>query len=247
MLNKKEEYILSKITTMIKICTKNGTIIGRATGFFCKNESDELFLVTNNHVINRSKYIKIYLTLRNNITNEIEFKNYLFDISDKILKHNKYDLCVIKFQQLFENLKTLNYIPIISYIPYSGICKDFSAFNKIEKLLMVGYPGSIINNENNFPVIRECSTSSGLCDSFDEKEIFLTNITSNKGASGSPLFHINEFGKVQLVGIHFEGYYEKHPIYINTNRQYYKRKIGHIETPIGIGASIKSSVLLELL
>lgn len=244
-MDKRQEHILFKTTTIIKMITESGKTLSSGTGFFCENKDKQVFLITNNHVIKRSSHIKLRLTLTDIALGYIEHKNIIIDLGKDIHQHTEYDLCAIPFSNIIEELKLQGKKLNIVAVPYSGITQDFSIFKHIEKVVMVGYPNSLINNDINYPIIRNGHTATGLCDTYEGKQEFLINIPVYGGSSGSPIYYIDKNEKVKLVGINYANHNEKK--YIYQNRLYHKKIIGSIYIPNGIGYVIKSNILIELI
>lgn len=248
-MNKQEEHILLKTTSIIEMCDVHGKLLGGGTCFFCQNSQNTIYFVTNNHVIEKSNYCYLYLSINNQNTNTGKHEWVFCNLENKIKKHPQYDLCVIDFTEIYNNIVAQNKTPIITCIPISTMCSNYNNFNHIEEIYMVGYPNEIINGGINYPIVRKGITATGICDSLNGTEAFIIDIPVYGGSSGSPVYFLTKEGKVSLVGITAEKYYEKNYVYIkddNTNN-YIKNKNQYVRVPNGLGYAIKANIILDLI
>lgn len=237
-MEKQIESILLKTTSIIHVFFNN-QYLRSATCFFCKNFKGDMFLVTNNHAIESATSIKLVLTLIDGSITDIEI-----EIKGKVFKHVLYDICVIRFSSIYNILLEHKFPLYLGFIEQNGIVSDFSSFNRIEDIIMVGYPNSIYNESANLPIVRKGITATGLCDKYNNFDLFVIDIPTFGGSSGSPIFILNNNEPI-LVGINFRNYIDKIPI--NKNRMYHKRFIGTVNVPNSLGIAIKSNILLELI
>lgn len=131
-MNKSTETILLKTTSIIYMYN-NSRLSGSATCFFCQNEKEEKFLVTNYHVLRNATNIKIKLTSKKGINYDLPIT-----LGDDIIMHKYYDLCVINFTSIYNDIVSNIFEPILGFIQFNGIVQDFSSFNRIENLIMIG-------------------------------------------------------------------------------------------------------------
>lgn len=247
-MDRQGEDILLRMTTIIKKYDPSFTKIkATATGFFCRNKSGNIFLVTNYHVIKNSDYFMLYLSL---ICNKGKIKineNVALTIdknSQDVIINEEYDVCIIAVKNLCEDLRKNGIIPNIAHIPYTGFVNDFSNYNHIERVMIIGYPNSLINGIPNLPLVREGITATGMCVKLEDKDQFIINIPVVHGSIGSPVFRINENDKLELVGIVTHLYYEETKVKdINDPN----KTIGIVKMPNGLGRVTKSNIILELL
>lgn len=246
-MDKHEEHILLKTTAYIKPCDKNQKILGYATCVFCKNDDGTLYFVTNNHVIEKSQYFLLYLTIKDEINNKVYNTSVFCECNENVIKHPKYDLCIVNISSVCNKLISENQIPIISYIPLNYITTDFSSFNHIEEIYMVGYPNRLINLDINYPIVRKGITATGLCDKLSNEDAFIIDIPVYRGSSGSPVYYISNDKKIKLVGIVTSKYYETNNIFKDNGDQINEDKSQFVYVPNGLGYAIKANVILELL
>lgn len=255
-MDKNAEFALLKMTTIIKEYDDSFTKhLYNATGFFCKNENEELFLITNYHVIKDSINYKIYITLFHKNENGETIRITNEDISFTIDKNDinsvrinaEYDICAISFTEIYNKLIADSKYPNIAFVPFHGLVIDFSDFNHIEELLMIGYPDAIINEDINLPIVRKGITSTSLCSQLDGEERFIINIPVFPGSSGSPVFYnkVDENkDKLRLVGIVTQYYHATFDVVQEDND---KNVIGKVKIPNGLGRVTKSNILYDLL
>lgn len=200
------------------------------TGSILQHKS-KLLLATNAHIINNANNIYIYCLLYNKDNDKSREMKVKID-SSKTVYHNKYDLCVINLSnQLNEDDK---YKIIYHPLDVSMIPSDYSLFDNILQLYMIGYPNCIRDTTYGMPVIKSGISSTLLSIDYDQNQEFLADIGGIKGSSGSPVFTIYE-NKLYLVGINYESFnYIKK---INNN---------NIPLPTGISKILKASLLLDM-
>ncbi len=228
-------------TTSIVYRYNNNIYKGGLTCFFCQNSKGHLYLVTNKHAFENVNMIMLLLSTQNG-TEEIKLT-----LGTDIRMHPKYDLAVIPYSKIHHDIISSGKIPNISTINPSGIVSDFSNFHAIEDILMIGYPDSILDRKNNSPIVRKGVTATSLCEHYNGDDLFITDIPTFWGSSGSPIYYINEKNEPFLIGINCRTFYHKIPIYKNKNRKYHSKIIDEIIIPNDLGLAIKSNILLELI
>lgn len=184
------------ITTSFILRIKNGEEKGSATGFFFLNEKDEqIYLVTNKHVIYGDKYfkkettpeidkIKLYLhTNRNNLSENEYFEIDLFNENNKLwLEYNdvNIDLVLIPI-----NIDRKKYV--IAHTD-KNIIDSKNIVVKFEKIFVMGYPYGWFDRKNNLPVTRIGHLSSPFKVPFSGQPIMLGDVETHNGMSGGPVF-----------------------------------------------------------
>ena len=246
MLSKQEEHILLKTTVYIRMCDSNNKQLGAATGFFIWNEKkNKWYLITNNHVINKSNLCALYLTVIDNGMQKNE--TVIFDTTNKVIQHQDYDLCLLDITKEHDDLISANKIPIMTFVPFDKITTDFSSFKHIEDIYMVGYPNELINANINYPIVRKGITATGLCDNLNDEHAFIVDIPVYGGSSGSPIFYIDSNNKVKLVGITAKKYYEEDNLFeLDNNGKFIENVNKFIKVPNGLGYAVKANVILDL-
>ena len=205
-----EEFLL-KTTSLVRMCTEQDDCIYSGTGFFIKDNTDQLYLITNNHVIEKSNFCRLPLTLLDKRDNSIIYKDVFCRIKGYIQKHNSYDLCVVNLTHEYLDLLHKNYEPLISPLLLDNIVKEYDDFHHIEEIYVFGYPNVMINRGYNYPLVRKGITATGLCDTIDHdhREMFIMDIPGFSCSSGSPVYFINKNEEYKLVGIMTGGFHQE--------------------------------------
>lgn len=229
------------LRTTVLITIKKGSSIISGTGFLFSSHQN-IFLVTNKHVIAGAK--------------EIELKFYgqhgFIAMENHFSASQQYDLAVCELINIPPSVRTLT----PSNIPTRKQVEDFDA---IEDILFIGYPTGIYDRHNNSPIARKGITATPIALDYEGKYQFLIDASIFPGSSGSPVFHISQGGspfrareivhgepvQVFLLGIIAEGYVYGRttescsvppPVPVTTTRQM-----------IDLGVVIKSSEIIKLI
>lgn len=179
-------------TTLIKAYNYEKNICNTGTGFFCKDE-ENYYLISNKHIVDGCT--------------EFEFKVPMYG-DDKIVttkikidpsSHSLYDIGVIGINAVMSS----NYKYNIKFIEISDFYNDqpFKCSN-IENIIMLGYPQGMKGDPLGCPIIKSGITATPISKKYNDQEIFLTDILSFPGSSGSPIF-IKYNDSYILVGIHY--------------------------------------------
>jgi len=166
---------------------------GIATGFFFIDDEENLYLVTNKHVIYGDRYYenpeaeinKIKLVLHTdpqNLSQNEEITVNLFDGENKNwLEHEDQDFDIVLIPL---EINRQNYV-ILSidkgWIDTTNIVVGF------EKIFIMGYPYGWYDISNNLPVTRIDHLSSPFKIPFQGKPIILGDIETHPGMSGGPV------------------------------------------------------------
>ena len=129
----------------------------------------------------------------------------------------------------------------------AGIFVNYDELDFIQEILMVGYPDGIIDLVTNNPVVRTGVTATPIRHKYNNQEIFLMDIPSFWGSSGSPILIATEAGKIRLVGINFETELNERPVYDKTYKDSTKNIIGYVRIPNDIGRAVNSKIIKEML
>jgi len=189
--------IVLTVTLILQIY--NGGTIGSATGFFYTN-NDQIFLVTNKHVVEKVKINKngnteevklesLKLILHIDVKNTKKNKEYdipLYKGKKKLWKtHPKYpkaDIALIKLDKdvigssyLIKSWSKENFLPS-NYPLHPG-----------EDVFIMGYPKGFFDRINNLPIFRNAMIASVYGIYFSGNPLFLTDAELHAGMSGSPV------------------------------------------------------------
>lgn len=256
-MDKIQELALLKSTALIRMCDKDKNVIYNGSSFFVADNNQQLFLVTNNHVIEKSNYCLLLLSLFDQENDKIIQDYVFFELGNSIVKHGEYDLCVVNITHKYDDLISQKLEPVIFPIAISDIVTEYDTFNHIEEIYMIGYPNLKVNRSANYPMVRKGITATGLCDTIDvvKKEMFIMDIPTYRGSSGSPIYYISESGNPKLVGVATGRYSEEDYLYEMDQEdsdnvgdsKFIENKEKYIKVNIGLGIAIKANIILELL
>lgn len=172
---------------------QGGNVIGSASGFFY-TKNDELFLVTNKHVVcdKKKKVFPDSLRLRlhkdpNDITKNGDFEVLLYDKSKKPLwktppQYPDADVAIIKLDK--DEIQKEFFITAFSgndFLP-----KNYR-LDPGEDVFIMGYPLAFYDNKNNLPIFRNAMIASAYPVYFRNLPCFLTDANLHPGTSGSPV------------------------------------------------------------
>ena len=221
------------------------------TGFFFRfnniNGKNVIAIVTNKHVVEKG----VHYTFFFRPVNASGIKQIVVrDAKDGWIYHDTYDLAVMPIAYLLDHAD-----PVKESTGLSASCieealipnaEDVKHLSYIEEIMMMGYPDYIIDGVNNLPIARRGITAIPYKYNFDNKSLFLADIASYGGSSGSPVFLYNHQPCI-----------EDNNFYINKERFFllgimtggYNHKIriadDIIKIPNGVGCVIKSERLLD--
>jgi trypsin-like peptidase len=206
---------LQYTTLQIKSFFRSGSSTG--TGFLYK-EGQELYLVTNKHVVQdliTQEYASIgvinFHTIKGGRLGKYQYKfSPLEDdpraFGQEFIYHSSSDLCKLALtpyiqllNTLYQQSESLNNDPQYNFpsLPPTKIfykyldqhhIPDFSTQESFQEILMVGYPIGLSDEVNNLPLFRKGITASALKNNFQGKPEFVIDAACFPGSSGSPVF-----------------------------------------------------------
>ena len=221
------------------------------TGFFFKfnniNGKNVIAIVTNKHVVEKG----VHYTFFFRPMNASGIKQIIVrDAKDGWIYHDTYDLAVMPIAYLLNHKDIGQESTGLSascleeaLIPNA---EDVKNLLHIEEIIMMGYPDHVIDVVNNLPIARRGITAIPYKYNFNGESLFLADIASYGGSSGSPVFLYNH-----------QPYMEESNFCINKERffllgimtEVYEHKIriadDIIKIPNGVGCAIKSERLLD--
>lgn len=216
--------------TTVKLSTfQNGVATGSGTGFFYNVKVDRgrvaPMLITNKHVIEGANQLDVICHLKGaEIEPSGRFKTLKIALnSGSVVMHpdSDVDLCAISLgghlqasQDVGEPIYYAATEPAL--IP---TVDQWSNFDAIEEVIMVGCPRGIYDEANNLPIVRRGTTASALNKRYNGKDEFLVDMACFPGSSGSPVYIFNRDGyldraknafmmgqtRFHLLGILFSG------------------------------------------
>jgi hypothetical protein len=255
-------YSTTKITSMLK-----GAETGSGTGFYfsVKIPGNEVYsiplLITNKHVLNGADSFLFKAHIRDaqgKPTGEVHTCLQLVN-AISVIPHPdpQIDLCAILMADLFNETERRGK-PIFFTALEEGLIpseEEWSNFDAVENLLMVGCPRGIYDEVNNIPIFRRGYSATPLSRDYEGNATFLMDMACFPGSSGSPVFLYDSTGyidvktktnvmgqRVKFVGVLFRG-----PL-VNNEGQIIFNNIPMVEVKsmMHLGEVIKSNQLKAL-
>lgn len=192
-------YSTVKVTAL-----NNGTALSTGTGFFTwfSKEKGTIIpmLITNKHVIEGADqiHIKCHMSELSQLKPTGKYIDVTVLLHDTVIEHPnmQVDLCAISIGAILQQALAQNtpifYTPItLDAIPTSD---EWSSFDAIEDVTMVGCPNGISDTVNNFPIVRQGVTATSPAINYNGQNEFLIDVACFPGSSGSPVFLYNSNG-----------------------------------------------------
>lgn len=187
---------LCYVTTLIETRETNGNNY-TATGFFIEFYTDkgkpQVFLVTNRHVVENAQKMKIRLNYADEQGNPIDthWVNIEIDnVKTQFLYHpdEGVDLAIGTMSYIIGVVRSKQNIFFKSLSPNFIVTDEWAEnLDAIEDIIMVGYPKGIFDTTNNRPIVRKGITASDPKINYGGKRLFMADIASFEGSSGSPV------------------------------------------------------------
>jgi len=114
----------------------------------------------------------------------------------KIVSHPQFDLCALTFTPILHNAAIGGHPIFHQHLDIHSIPseKQWSLFDGIENVIMIGCPRGLYDKENNLPIVRSGSTATHIGRLYNGFEEFLIDIACFPGSSGSPVFIFDRNG-----------------------------------------------------
>jgi hypothetical protein len=199
-------------TTVRLECLLDGNISSTGTGFFFSFKVDEKthipLIVSNKHVINKSKVGTFVLTKSNEhgepilgTTERIVLENF----ESLWIKHpeENVDLAVFPLAPLYHEAKARNikfFAPPMGedLLPTPEMIADLSG---LENITMIGYPNGIWDEKNNMPIVRRGITATNPKHDYNGLPLFVIDCACFPGSSGSPVLIFDQGGYLDAKGL----------------------------------------------
>jgi hypothetical protein len=186
-------YCTSRILSKLK-----NNMAKSGTGFifsFSSGGRSVPVLITNNHVIDESLETTFRIHTRTSASGPPDGNQDIVGpsaASGNWVSHpdKNIDLCGLPIGGLVNAMKPAPFFRSLdsSIIPSDEQLKGLDA---IEEVVMVGYPIGLADTVNNYPVMRRGITATDPSIDFEGKAIFVVDMASFPGSSGSPVFLYN--------------------------------------------------------
>lgn len=191
-------------TILIQVLNEYDKIVSTGTGFTYSYHSQIseknhfLALITNKHVLENAKKVKLSIPLADENNNVIIGKNYDILIQEKSLQNVFYhpvsDLAMINLSHFYNIAERDNKIKLYEMAIDKSLFitdEELSSLNAMEDIIMIGYPNGLWDTKNNLPLIRKGVTASHPAYDFNGNPEFLIDAACFPGSSGSPVFLYN--------------------------------------------------------
>ncbi|POP78650.1 serine protease [Pseudomonas syringae pv. syringae] len=193
--------------TTIKITSNsNGVAVSTGSGFlftFSDDKGEIPVIITNKHVIHGCESITAIFHTEKHSSEARPFARITIDLNETnlVLHHDQdTDLCAILIGMALNEFRGLGNSIFFRNISKEQIPSAFewSNFDAIETVTMIGCPNGLSDEVNNFPIARQGITASHVSRKYNGKNEFLIDMACFPGSSGSPVFIYNR-----------DGYYDK--------------------------------------
>ncbi|MBB3905134.1 S1 family peptidase [Methylobacterium brachythecii] len=171
------------------------------TGFFYSlfehNGLSVPCIVTNSHVFGNSDEMQFKFTLKDNNNLPKIGNNHIITVNNlqkAIIKHPDVDLAILPLADIFNNLNQTGVSPFTVFLNEAVIPTQaqYQALSPIENVTTAGYPGNLWDDTNNLPTFHRGYTATPPYIDFKGRREFLVDFATWPGASGSPMFLMNE-------------------------------------------------------
>jgi S1-C subfamily serine protease len=180
------------LTVSLVIQLKSGASLGQATGFFY-TRNDDLFLVTNQHVVRDDVKNIIPDTLRlhlhtdpNDISKNADFDAPLYNGAQRLWKihatHPEADIAVLKL----DKAAVTGRFVVKAWSSQAFLPKQYPLDPGVDVFIM-GYPLGFYDDKHNLPIFRNAMIASSYGTPFQNLPLFLTDANLHPGTSGSPV------------------------------------------------------------
>lgn len=195
----------SMLYSTVKLSSFRGsTPVGTGTGFFWRVQEGPghaILIVTNKHVIERcNRLVAVCHVADEGGSPSGSFAEVSMDIDPSgIFAHPdpKVDLCALGFSDLMAQADASGHPIFLRALEAGNIpsAKDWTDFDAVEEVLMIGCPRGIYDEVNNFPIVRQGITATSLANNYNGAPEFMVDMACFPGSSGSPVF-MNKMGYV---------------------------------------------------
>jgi hypothetical protein len=253
-------YSTIKLTSL-----KDGKSVSTGTGFFfafAKGPDTKVpTIITNKHVIDGYDEIVALFHIEKDGKPSGEIAHVIIELNEQtVIRHPdaSTDLCALLIGGIMHQAQTEKKNVFYCEITSDEIPKgdDWSLFDGMEEVTMLGCPNGLSDEVNNLPIARRGITASPLSKDYNGKREFLVDMACFPGSSGSPIFVYDRNGyldrktnsynmgvtRVLLVGVLYAG-----PIINNVGEvTLSKAPTFTISSMMHLGNAIRSTSILDL-
>lgn len=191
-------------TVRMEILKISGNTISATSFFFNYTKENKTipFLVTNYHVLKDSKSIKITFHKSVSIDKSTTYSKdekipIQFDLTEKTWfnhPNDEIDIAILPIAPIINQIHSKSKENVF----YKAISPEVipsthqrESLDAIEDILFIGYPESLYDKANYFPIARKGITATPISADYEKKKAFLLDGSIFPGSSGSPVFLIN--------------------------------------------------------
>lgn len=166
-------------------------VVGSATGFFYEN-NDNLYLVTNRHVVEfsindpRSKLVFSLHTDSSDLSKMRQF-DVLLNQNGNIMWFGCEDTIIDVVAIPLNPTILTNGIGVIKPLSAKNFPPEGMSLGVGDQLLAVGYPLGFTDEKNKIPIVKSCIISTPIEVPFDGYPMMVIEGNLQKGMSGSPI------------------------------------------------------------
>lgn len=202
-------------TVPIETKDKNGNMLGTGTSFVIahsfEGHGEELFLVTNKHVIQDAWLGYVYFTHikgdQPDIGNPFFVEMEGFENQWHGHPAGDIDVAVLpiswQLDLIGKDASKAYYMKISTEIIASKA--EIDAMDALRRIIFVGYPNGLFDRKNYTPIIRHGFTATPIQLDFNGRPVFLVDASVFPGSSGSPVFSFEESWTGNIINLKLLG------------------------------------------
>lgn len=203
-------------TVRIETVDERGKPVGTGTSFVLNhrfpNGHEELFLVTNKHVVSGGFTGHIYFTMRKD-DGSPHFGEPFFVRIDHFEKtwhghpDRAVDVCVMPLSKQLEAIEKDGATPYLMRISSRVLADEdyVGSADAFMPILFVGYPNGLFDEVNFTPIVRQGTLATPLQLDFSGRPVFLIDASVFPGSSGSPVFAYDLSIKGHIIDVKLLG------------------------------------------
>jgi len=195
-------------TLRLEAVKSPGTVYG--TGFIFSyrvGDKDNLFIVTNKHVIDNSSSVHFFFMQGTGTKPLIGQKHdvVIDSVRTPWFRHPdpSIDVAIFQLQPILQMLHAAGQTPFFRSITHTSIPEreEIEELDPLEQVIFLGYPNGLYDTVNLIPIFRRGTTATPPQLDYNGHPTFLIDASVFGGSSGSPVFLHITHGHVDRRGI----------------------------------------------